>query len=690
MAARTAAMSELPEHALRKLLAAAGEACYGKYRVVRELGRGGMGVVYEARDEELARAVALKVLALPPGGDPALRERFQREALAVASLSHPNIAAIYEATGDWIAMQLVDGLPMSALPRDDRARLVRLVRDAARAVHYAHQRGVVHRDLKPHNLLVEGERVVVTDFGLAKQSAGDSSLSVSGHVLGTPAYMAPEQAQGRVRDVDARTDVYGLGATLYDLLAGRPPFVERDVVRLLRCIVDDEAPRLRALVRDVPADLETIVRKCLSKEPQRRYPSAAALADDLTRWLEGRPVLAQPPSLRYRLGKFVRRRRAAVAIGGVASLVVLGALALSVHERGRRAASKQAIGLALEVGAILDEAKTYKRLGQIERAYERLDAGIAACRAFSARHDVAEAWLVLGRLLRARGQAQPAIAALDRAVALDARLSAARVERGLVRVSELTLRLQGVGVHDVAAMDEGARAERARALADLDAALAGHQGLTLADVEHVRAERARLTGELDVARAHFEEVLRLDPVREEAIAGLSRAALASGDHARARLLAMQALDIPRGFGAAYAARTETAPLAAAPTLRLAGVAGELFDFASDVGNQASAFAHRSVVHARAAAAETDPRAALTAWQAAIAAAGDALRLEPERADVLANRAVYRCAAARALAALGRDEDSAAERARAFDDLTAAASAAPDDAVIEANRAALSR
>src|SRR5262249_1995955 len=190
----------------------------GRYRVVREVGRGGMGVVYEAEDLHLHRRVALKVLAAP---EPAPAARLQREALAAARLSHPNIAAIYDASPEAIAMQFVAGHPLAEEPRGDVRRIVRLLRDAARAVHYAHGEGIVHRDLKPTNLLVEGDTVFVVDFGLAKDEAVDASRSASGGLLGTPSFMAPEQTQGR--PADARTDVWALGATLHAALTARPP-----------------------------------------------------------------------------------------------------------------------------------------------------------------------------------------------------------------------------------------------------------------------------------------------------------------------------------------------------------------------------------------------------------------------------------------------------------------------------------
>ncbi|MEM7203495.1 MAG: protein kinase [Planctomycetota bacterium] len=698
----------LPDHAVRKLLAVAaaeredqdGERRVGRYRLVRELGRGGMGVVHEAIDTELGRRVALKILAVPPGAPADLRERFEREALAAARLSHPNIAAVYEAHGEMIAMQLVDGAPLSSLPRGDRRRLVLQIRDAALAVHYAHEHGIVHRDIKPHNLLIERDRVVVTDFGLAKHLTADAapSLSVSGHILGTPSYMAPEQASGRVHDVDPRTDVYGLGATLFDLIGGRPPFVEEDVVRLLRRIVEDEPPRLRTFAPTVPHDLENVVRKALAKEPERRYPSAAALAEDLTRWLEGEPVLAQPPSVRYRLAKFVQRRRAAVIVGAIGLVALLVAVAIWLNERDRRRSAKDALRLSIDIAKVLDDARNYTRLGQLPFAHRRLDAGIAACRALPGSSDVAEAQYLVGRLLRARGQAAAALVALDRALALDPELAVARAERGLLLVRELTLRLDGTPLHPVEALGAADRRQHRRARDDLSRAVERPGAIAGADLAQGRGELARLNGEIAQARRHLEECLRLDPLREDAKFSLSRVALAEGDDATARALALASLDIPRGFGIPYADQgaVETMPVTAEGAIRLPGIMGDLFDFAAVLRvapSQAAAFGQRSVNNARLAAERLgvdDLDGALAALEDAIRDTDAAIALETSMPSGLNNRAVYRFAQASVLERGGRSQEVGAVLRRARSDLEAARAAGPANPIIARNRALLLR
>src|SRR5262245_17530643 len=252
----------------------------GKFVRVHAIGAGGMGEVWSAWDTELRRWVALKFLNSKSRDEIA---RFEREAQTAAKLSHPNIAAVYAVGEDsgrpYIALQLIRGRTLAVFPRDDRRVLVEFLRQAALAVHYAHGEGVIHRDLKPHNLMVEGDpakrhdakefRVYVMDFGLAKEARGESSLSVSGTVLGTPSYMPPEQARGLLNAVDARSDVYALGATLYELLTGRPPFKHENVYELLKQVVEEEPRPLRKVNPSVDADLETVVLRCLEKDPAR-------------------------------------------------------------------------------------------------------------------------------------------------------------------------------------------------------------------------------------------------------------------------------------------------------------------------------------------------------------------------------------------------------------------------------------
>jgi serine/threonine protein kinase len=305
------------------------------YEILEEVGRGGMGVVFKARDVRLNRLVALKVLRSGEyaGGEEV--SRFRLEAEAVARLQHPNIVGVYEvgeAEGrPFFAMEYVDGgnlsqrLDGSPLPPDQAARLVAVL---AQAMHYAHERGVVHRDLKPANVLLTADDGTpkITDFGLAKRLNEAALQTQTGQVLGTPSYMAPEQAAGRARDVGPATDVYALGSMLYELLTGRPPFKgETPMDTLAQVMSVDPLPPSR-LQPKCPRDLETICLKCLQKEPSRRYTRAQDLAVDLHRFLEGEPIRARRVGPAERAWKWVKRHPAVALLVALllATLIGLG------------------------------------------------------------------------------------------------------------------------------------------------------------------------------------------------------------------------------------------------------------------------------------------------------------------------------------------------------------------------------
>jgi eukaryotic-like serine/threonine-protein kinase len=303
---------------------------FGDYEILQELGRGGMGVVYRARQVSLNRPVALKMIRAGLfAGDDDLR-RFQNEAEAVALLDHPGIVPLYEV-GElegqrYFSMKLIEGGGITALPetyRDDPRAAARLVAEAAEAVAHAHARGVLHRDLKPANLLIDTVgHPHVTDFGLAKRLAEDVELTQSGAILGTPAYMSPEQAAGRRGTITTATDVYGLGAVLYSLLTGRAPFGGNSVVETLdavRVAAPEPPARLNA---KVPRDLQTICLKCLEKDPRRRYATALALADDLRAWLEHRPIAARTVGMFGRAALFARRKPSLAAAYLLTAVVV--------------------------------------------------------------------------------------------------------------------------------------------------------------------------------------------------------------------------------------------------------------------------------------------------------------------------------------------------------------------------------
>jgi WD40 repeat protein/tRNA A-37 threonylcarbamoyl transferase component Bud32 len=323
------------------------------YDVEAEVGRGGMGVVYKARHRGLGRAVALKMILAGAEAGPDERARFKTEAEAVARLQHPNIVQVYDAGEHhgrpYLALEFVDGGSLKdaldGTPRPAR-QAVELVETLARAVHHAHQRGIVHRDLKPANVLLAACGLAlgtkpqaanstpkITDFGLAKLVAGPAGAAGptrSGVVVGTPSYMAPEQAAGKVKEVGPAADVYALGAVLYELLTGRPPFKAGTQLDTLLQVLHDEPVPVRRLQPQVPRDLETVCLKCLHKDPARRYGSAEALADDLRHFLNGEPIQGRPVGNVERLGRWCRRNPAQAVAAGLAAVAVLCGVALAV------------------------------------------------------------------------------------------------------------------------------------------------------------------------------------------------------------------------------------------------------------------------------------------------------------------------------------------------------------------------
>jgi serine/threonine protein kinase len=307
---------------------------FGDYELLQEIGRGGQGVVFRARQKSLNRTVALKVIGLGHWATEAHLKRFRLEAQAAASLEHPGIVPIHEV-GEYegscyFSMQFVEGGQLDEVVRREPMpirRAVELIANVARIVHYAHEHGILHRDIKPGNILLDQKgEPHLTDFGLARLVETESTVTRTMEVLGTPSYMAPEQAAGSDAAASNATDVYGLGAVLYQLLTDHPPFAGGTTYETIRLLLETEPRQPRLWNPKIDRDLSAIALKCLEKDPTRRYSSAVALAENLERWLKGLPIVARPISSPTRIWRWSRRNPKLVGTG-VAGLL-LGAAAI--------------------------------------------------------------------------------------------------------------------------------------------------------------------------------------------------------------------------------------------------------------------------------------------------------------------------------------------------------------------------
>ncbi len=662
-----------------------------RYEPLGVLGRGGMAVVYRARDRQLGREVALKRLRDDLRLDPEASARFRREAEAAARLAHPGIVPVHDAGEGWLVMELVAGRSLAerlAAEPPSPAESAGLVEAIARAVEAAHRGGVVHRDLKPGNVLLGPEGPKVADFGLARV-AGDTRLTATGDVFGTPVYMAPEQARGDRGRIGPATDVYALGAILYECLTGVPPYGGGSPVEILRRVNEEDPVPVLRRAPGVPPALATIAHKAMEREPGRRYPSAAAMADDLARWRAGAPIAARPASWAYRLRRRFARRRVAV-VAALAGLAVAGvALVPSIVEarrtaeragvEARRTAKRAELSQALwrDVSVFLAESAALSRAGEVEEARALRDRGIERCRSSA----TPEASYFLGRLLAAGGDDVKALVELDRAIALDPDLGEAHFERGLLLVRNYLRRLlpryyahyAGLPPGSDAPGPRGAELEAAdpplaelarRAEEDLAAPLGKSPYYDELDARFGRAELDRLRWDFEAATEAYEAILSASPRQARAQLALGEIALLFRRYAEAARRGSLAIEIDQGSGAARLlrgrARTWMGDPEAGPDLEAA------LALLVDPFDRELAFLERGHLRRR-----RDPEGALADF-------AQTLETSPDNAVAWAGRGAT-------LANLGRDEEALAALDRALELSPRYARARFNRAMIRADR-----
>ncbi len=497
-------------------------------------------MVYRAFHPNLKRTVALKVLTAGEGaGDDAIA-RFRREAESLARMGHhPNIVPIYdvgeEGRNHYFAMHLVEGRSVeSMISAEDLAprTAAEIARKIALALHHAHSHGILHRDVKPGNILVSAEgEPQITDFGLARDVRSESRLTKSGLALGTPLYMPPEQADGRMDEVDGRSDVYSLGAALYEMLAFRPPFEASTLVNVVCDILLKDPDPVRRHAPDVDADLETVCMKCLEKDPAGRYESAKALAEDLGRYLAGEPVLAKPPGVLRRISRWAGRRKAAIAGAAVGAVAVAAgsaaifafreqaaapqppAPAASAEDPSREAARKKASVLMERGRTALENARRAELVSDpASRRSLLLDAGREFDRACEADPENAEAFVEKGRVMLLLERRKEALEAMDRAVALNPGLTEPYYYRIRIRYQDFLLLSMLVG-------DEGV--EKVRLLVESDLARIREIGTNLEFYHCGLAILHAVSLDMDEAQAEAEKAVAVNRMFADSYAVLA-------------------------------------------------------------------------------------------------------------------------------------------------------------------------
>jgi tetratricopeptide (TPR) repeat protein/tRNA A-37 threonylcarbamoyl transferase component Bud32 len=506
-----------------------GAPGFSRYEILGKVGEGATAVIYRARDRTLHRVLALKVLKESAGYSEIGRQRFRREAQATAGLSHPHLVTVYDVGEEegrlYFAMELVEGRPLVDVLKErtsSQRDLLGILEKSARGLGAAHRSGIVHRDVKPANILIgAGGEPKVGDFGLAHLIDSTTELTRSGVPLGTPLYMAPEQVEGRTKDISPRTDVFALGAILYEVAVGRPPYSGDSVVEIYAKIVRDDPAAPRRLNPELPADLETIILKALEREPSRRYATAEALADDLRRYLDGEPVDARPASTAYRLYRRVRKYPVVTGLGG-GILCLAAALSVIWFSSGRQVKNEQELAIRTlreKAQIALDAAIDLRRSGRSDLMQRYLPILESAYREAVVRApEVAEVEYLMGRMERMLMRDARALEYQDRALKKDPDFAPALYERILLLSKKYGTLWVGAKSQEEAERSQPSLIPmRERLLNDLERLLQSH-GSPLIRPTHVNAARGILAyyqSKPQEAREILEKVVAEDPMLEE-------------------------------------------------------------------------------------------------------------------------------------------------------------------------------
>jgi serine/threonine-protein kinase len=523
---------------------------FRRYEIRRRLGEGAMSVVYEAADRELARPVALKLLKESLALNAASRDRLRIEAQTLARLSHPNVVAVYdfaeEAGQAGVVMELMDGRSLRTLLTEKKLAtrdLLELLEKVAAGVQHAHEHGIIHRDLKPENILIgSADEPKVADFGLARIIEAGASISATGSRKGTPLYMAPEQVEGRTREITPRTDVYALGVLLYEILAGRPPFSGESLAEVFSRILSEDPAPPRRFNDKVHSDLETIALKAIERDPARRYPTAREFADELRRYLSGEAIQARPAGVGRRFYRRLRKTPflAGLSIGTAVALVAAVGLWISAGKEARRAqaAREAALGAHRELArASLETALAFRRVGQndrIPKVVPRLEE--AYRQAIQLAPDAAEPHYLMGRFQRVLLKNEAALQFQEEALRKNASFAPALYERILLVSRRYRYQLIGARQRQeqgdsatLEEVEEGSRDLRKirdqllgdcdrleKLIAASDPAASSPIALGEANVTAARGIVAYNRGLFDEAIERLKEAVAKDPLLEEA------------------------------------------------------------------------------------------------------------------------------------------------------------------------------